>query len=74
VNGANAKMAAQTGSRRGLSVVGVILCLAALVILIVQTAITTPSQLWILAGMVGLSFLIEGSFRVFKIRPVRASS
>jgi amino acid transporter len=73
VNAANAKLARQTASRRWLSLVGAGLCLGALASLIWQTATTAPSHLWVLAGMVGLAVLIEGSFRLLTDRALRPS-
>jgi len=71
VNAANAKQAAETGSRRWISVGGVVLCLAALVSLLWQTVTTSPSHAWILAAMVVLSLAIEGGFRLWSDRKIR---
>jgi len=73
VNGANAKLADQTGSRRWLCFAGVFACLAALVSLISQTALNRPANLWVLAGMLGLSFSIEAGFRLLTHREFRPS-
>lgn len=64
VNGANVKMAQQTQSRKSISILGTILCLAALASLIWQTAASTPQQLWVLVIMVGTAFCIEAAFRL----------
>lgn len=64
VNGANAVLADDTGSRRSLSLAGVGLCLGALGSLIWQTASDSPGQLWLLFAMVGAAFAIEITFRV----------
>jgi len=48
-----------------------VLCLAALSSLIWQTAAGNPSHLWLLVGMIGLSFFIEGAFRVLTGREFR---
>ena len=73
VNGANAKLADRTGSRRWLSLAGAGLCLAALATLIWQTAASAPTHLWVLAGMVGLAVAIEGGFRLLTDRELRPS-
>jgi amino acid transporter len=64
VNAANARQAFQTESRRWISVVGAIACLAALGALVWQTARTAPSKLWVLAAMLALAAIIEGSYRL----------
>jgi len=73
VNGANAKLASQTGSRRWLSLLGMGLCLGALGCLLWQTLITSPARLWVLAAMLGLSFVIEAGFRLMTGRKLRIS-
>jgi amino acid transporter len=64
VNAANAKLADRTRSRRWLSLLGVVLCLAALVALLWQTALTAPGRIWILLAMLAVAFLTELVFRV----------
>jgi amino acid transporter len=71
VNAANAKLARKTGSRRWLSLTGVLLCLAALVSLFWQTAIRSVEQLWIPLLMTGLAFLVEVAFRITTGRTIR---
>lgn len=71
VNAANAKLAKETGSLRWVSLLGVGLCLTALGCLLWQTIENAPAHLWVLVGMVGLSFLIEGSFRALTDRELR---
>jgi amino acid transporter len=66
VNAANARNAAETGSRRWISMAGAVACVAALGTLIGQTAVTAPAQLWVLAAMVALAVLIEGGYRLAK--------
>jgi amino acid transporter len=63
VNGANARLCAKTASRPWIALLGVIVCLAALGALIVQRALTSPEELWVLGIMVGLAFLIEALYR-----------
>jgi len=64
VNGANAKLAGMTRSRRWLSLLGVVLCLAALVTLLWQTALASPGRIWILLAMIAVAFMTELVFRV----------
>ena len=64
VNTANALHAPRTNSWRWVSAAGAVACLAALAALIWQTAMTAPAQLWVLAAMVALAVLIEGSYRL----------
>ncbi len=64
VNVANARQASRTESRRSISVVGAIACLAALGALVFQTARIAPSKLWVLGAMVALAAIIEGSYRL----------
>lgn len=64
VNTAAAKQARVTGGHRWLSGMGVAACLAAWGVLVEQTLSSTPRSLWLIAGVIGASILIEGSFRV----------
>ena len=73
VNGANARLAAQTGSRRWLSLAGLVLCLLALGCLLWQTLTDHPARVLILAGMLGLSFAIEAGFRLATGRELHPS-
>ena len=68
VNGANALMHRETNSNRYISIVGVLVCLGALFALIWQTAITEASNLWFLAAMIAVSFVIELIYRSVKTR------
>ena len=68
VNGANALMHRETNSNRYISIVGVLVCLGALFALIWQTAITEASNLWFLAAMIAVSFVIELLYRSVKTR------
>ena len=65
VNGANALLAEETGSRRWLSLAGVGLCLGALGCLLWETASRSPRQLWVPFAMLALAFLVEAGFRLF---------
>jgi amino acid transporter len=70
VNGANVRLYAKTGSFRWIAVVGVIICLCALVALIWQRAATSPRELWLLGIMIGLAFAIEATYRVITGRVI----
>jgi len=71
VNGANMKLSGETHSRRWLSLLGVVLCLAALVTLLWQTALTSPGRIWILVAMIALAFTTELTFRMTSGRKLR---
>jgi len=71
VNGANARLADETHSRRWLSLLGVAFCLAALLALLWQTALTSPGRIWILVAMIGLAFATELAFRLLTGRTLR---
>jgi amino acid transporter len=73
VNGANAKLARETGSRRWLSLAGVGLCLCALASLLWLSAVRAPRQLWVPAVMIGAAFLIEVVYRTAARRTIRLS-
>ncbi len=64
VNGANARLAKQTGSRRWLSLTAMLLCIVALGCLLWQTWSQRPARLLVLVAMLGLSFAIEAGFRL----------
>ncbi|RMG56187.1 MAG: APC family permease [Acidobacteria bacterium] len=71
VNGANARLARRTHSRRWISLVGMIACLGALAALLWHTVQTAPGQLWVLATMVGIAWGIEASYRLLTGREIR---
>ncbi len=71
VNAANVRLARETGSRRWLSIVATVACLAALMALIWHAAATAPQRLWVLALMVGLAFAIELGYRSATGREIR---
>ncbi len=73
VNGANAVLADETRSRSWLSLIGVGLCLGALVSLLWQAAGRSPHQIWIPFVMIGVAFIIEAAFRVATDRTIRLS-
>ena len=71
VNAASAKLAGVTQSRRWLSLLGAVLCLAALVALLWQTLLTAPGRIWILVAMLAVAFVTELVFRVAIGRKLR---
>ncbi|MBM9616520.1 amino acid permease [Desulfobulbus rhabdoformis] len=70
VNLANVKLARQTQSRAWISLLGALLCLAALGALLYQISVTAPQQLWFLCGMLVLAFSVELLFRLISKRTV----
>ncbi|MFZ1202369.1 MAG: APC family permease [Desulfobacterales bacterium] len=66
VNIANIRKAPHTNSRGWISAAGAVACLVALGALIWQTAQTSPAKLWVLAAMIALAVVIEGSYRLAK--------
>ena len=73
VNGANARLAERTESRRWLSLTGMGLCLGALAALLWQTFSDQPARLLVLVAMLGLAFAIEAGFRLATGRPLRVA-
>jgi amino acid transporter len=73
VNFANARLATSTGAKRWISVTGSALCLLALAILIVQRAMTSPKELWVLLAMVGFAFITETAYRKSTGRTIKSS-
>ena len=65
VNAANVKMSKKTGAKKWISFSGIIFCLIALILLIIQTFRTDPENIWVLVVMFGLAFLVEGIYRKF---------
>jgi amino acid transporter len=74
VNASNARLSSITGSRRWISILGVVLCLAALAILVGQRAFVSPKELWVLVAMVGLAFIVELIYRKVTGRQIRSLS
>ncbi len=66
VNAANIKLSKKTHSRRWISALGMIACLAALAALLWQTSITWPQHILVLVIMVGLALGIEVTYRLFR--------
>lgn len=76
VNLANVRLARETNSRRGISMLGALSCGAALVALCIQVddSTKTRNQLWILVGMVAISLGIEIVYRMLQGRSIRVVS
>ena len=70
VNMANVKLARETQSRIWISLLGALLCCAALGSLLYQISVTAPLQLCFLGGMLGLAFCVELGFRLISQRTV----
>jgi amino acid transporter len=70
VNFSNYILTRKNGRGSLLSITGGLLCSAALVILVIQQGRTSPGDLWILAGMVMISFLIEVIYRAITGRKI----
>jgi len=71
VNAANVRLADTTKSRKWISAAGVIACAIALGSLVWQTAVTAPTHLWVLAGMLVFSFGIELGYRRYRRHEIR---
>ncbi len=71
VNGANARLAHETGGKKWLSLIGVGLCLSALTALVWETAERAPQQLWIPLAMIALAFVVEAGYRMATGRTFR---
>ena len=66
VNAANVHLAEKTGSRRWISIAGVLLCLGALCSLLHYTWQHSPSHIWVLAAMLLLAFAVESAYRLWR--------
>jgi len=71
VNAANAKLAGDIKSRRWVALLGVGLCLSALVSLLWLSAERSPRHLWIPVIMIGAAVLIETIYRMTTNRIIR---
>ncbi len=65
VNLANLVKWKEAKSNRLLAVCGVLFCAAALLALMSYVLRNSPSQLWVLAGLIGLSGILEGVYILF---------
>lgn len=63
VNFANVRLHQRTRSRQWISLLGTVTCLAAVTVLLAQTAQTNPRNLWVVVVMVGLAFATEIGYR-----------
>jgi amino acid transporter len=72
VNFANARLASSTSSKKWVSVMGGILCILALIILILQRAMVSSKELWVLLAMLGFSFIIEIIYRKSTGRTIKS--
>jgi amino acid transporter len=73
VNFANARLASNTGAKKWISMLGSVLCLIALAVLIIQRAIKSPEELWVLLAMVGFAFIAEVIYRKSTKRTIKSS-
>lgn len=73
VNFANVRLYRQTNSCRWISVLGAVSCIAAVIVLLSQTAHTNPQHLWVVGVMVGLAFAIEIMYRRLTRREIHLS-
>ena len=70
VNIANIRLRGKTGARAWISWIGAAGCIGALAALVWRTATDHPARLWILAGMIGLAFAVEASYRGVRKREI----
>ncbi|MGD8749321.1 MAG: APC family permease, partial [Balneolaceae bacterium] len=70
VNASNIKLSSKTGSKRWISIAGLISCLAAFGALLWYTLTNSPTKLWILGGMILIVFLIEFIYREYRGKPL----
>ncbi|UCH30077.1 MAG: hypothetical protein JSV06_03360, partial [Myxococcales bacterium] len=68
VNAANFVRSKEAKSSRLVAGLGVLACIGALAALLGHTARSEPGQLWVLAGLVGLGFVIEVLYLAFEKR------
>ena len=71
VNTANIRLRRKTGSNLWIPLLGVMSCGLALGMLVLKTAQDTPEKLFILVGIVGISFIIEVLYRSLTGRRIR---
>jgi amino acid transporter len=72
VNLANFRLAARKGSHSWLSLIGTVVCLAALIVLIIQRSTSSASEILVLVIMVVVSFVIEIIYRRLTGRTIRS--
>ena len=66
VNLANAVRSKKAKSNKAIALTGVLLCVLAIVVLMIHTVKTNPSQLWILAGFIGIAGIFEGGYLILR--------
>jgi amino acid transporter len=71
VNGSNVILYQQTSSRRWISTIGVLVCMAALGALLWHTAQTAPAKLWVLLVMIVIAVGTEIIYRSVSGRKIR---
>ncbi len=64
VNAANLVKAEETGGHRGLAALGTFGCLAAFGAMAWESISDSPARAWVLVGMFGGAFLLEGAYRL----------
>ncbi len=72
VNIANIKLKKKTKSHLWIPILGTLVCFLALVALIWQIALTSPTKILVLVFLVGVSFSIEISYRHFTQREIKS--
>jgi len=73
VNFSNARLASATKSKRWIAITGGMLCMVAMAILIGQIVVKSPEQLWVLVGLVSVSFTVEVIYRKVTGRTIKPS-
>ncbi len=73
VNLANVRLRKQTQARAWISMTGMLVCGLALAALIWRTATHAPGKLWVLAGLLLLSFMVEAGYRLIRKRDIRVA-
>lgn len=74
VNLANVRLRKRTKALSWLSITGTAVCCLALAALVWRTASASPGKLWVLAGLLLISFLIEAGYRIVKKRDIHLLS
>ncbi len=74
VNMANAKLSVETGSSKPLAIAGAVACSAALAALILKVVMWQPSQVLVLAALIGISFATEVIYRRWSGRRIKHPS
>ncbi len=72
VNASSIRLSERTGAKRWISILGLVGCLGALVVLILQTIKTAPSDVLVLVVMVAIALVIEVTYRSITGRTIRS--